>query len=461
MPSLPPGGLDLAFLDEERRGLRLAALGRLLAVLAVAIWLLVAIPEFYTLPYHAVILAYLALGLIQLRLLFGPRHRRWHAYLFAALDGLLLALVLLAPNPLLSEQPPPAMALRYANVIFFFVFLAGAALAYSPLLVLWTGLTSMLAWGTGVWMIAHAPGTITNLDPLFQQAASLDEKLELYMRPDFLHVSVQVKKVFVVLLVATLLAVAAARARRLVRRQVLAERARTNLARYFSPNLVEELASKSQPLGEVRRQAVAILFADIKGFTRMCEALEPEAVVAFLRSYHRRIEAAVFDQGGTLDKYIGDGVLATFGTPTTGPDDASRALACGRRLLAEIDALNQERHAEGLDPIAIAIGIHYGPVVQGDIGGGDYLEFTVLGDAVNVAARLEQLTRELDTDLALSGELVQRVREESAGADLDDLQPEPPRTLRGRTLPTVVYARRKKSGSAHAPAGNASPDSGS
>lgn len=433
---------DLTFAEEERRGLKLAARARLAAVFAIELWLLWAIPELYTLPYHAAIAAYLVLGALQLWLLSGRRHRRWHAFLFAALDGLLLAIVLLAPNPLLAEQPPLPMALRYANVIFVFVFLAGAALAYSPLLVLWTGLTSMLAWGTGVWLIATAPGTLTNADPVFIGALTLDDKLGAYMRPDFLHVSVQIKKAFVVLLVATLLAAAAARARRLVQRQVSAERARTNLARYFSPNLVEQLAGQSQPLGAVRRQPVAILFADLKGFTRMCEELEPEAVVDFLRRFHSRMETAVFDHAGTLDKYTGDGLMATFGTPATGPDDASRALACAKRMLEEVRAFSAERVADGATPIAIGIGIHYGPVVQGDIGGGRRLEFTVLGDAVNVAARLERLTRELDTDLVVSQEVVERVGIEGSAPILSDLYPEPPRVLRGRTEPVVVHTHR-------------------
>src|SRR5437763_488218 len=111
-----------------------------------------------------------------------------------------------------------------------------------------------------------------------------------------------------------------ARLRELNRQRAAAERARTNLARYFSPNLVEMLAERDEPLGAVRRQTVAVLFVDIVGCTQMAERMAPEEVVTMLRQFHDRMTAQIFACGGTLEKYIGDELLGVFGLPEVGPE---------------------------------------------------------------------------------------------------------------------------------------------
>jgi adenylate cyclase len=336
------------------------------------------------------------------------------------------------PNPLLSEPYPPGLILRYANIIFVFVLLAGAAFSYNPGLVLCTGISSMIVWRFGVWLLASRPSAITSADPAWINADTNEATLDLLLDPEFIHLNMQNKKVFVVILVTLLLAAVVWRARRLVLSQVAIERARTNLARYFSPNLVDQLAEQDEPLGAVRRQSVAVLFADIQGFTSLSESLAPEAVVALLRRFHERMEVAVFAHSGTLDKYMGDGLMATFGTPSPGNRDATNALLTARRMLSEIAELNADRLSRQEAPIKMSIGIHYGPVVQGDIGGGRRLEFTVLGDTVNVASRLEAMTRELDTSLAISGDMVDQLHREVDTPDLAGLVKIDPRPIRGR-----------------------------
>ena len=130
-----------------------------------------------------------------------------------------------------------------------------------------------------------------------------------------------------------------AKLREMDRLRQAAERARNNLSRYFSPNVVELLAAQDEPLGAVRRETVAVLFADIVGFTRMTKSMPPEAVVAMLREFHARMTAQIFASGGTVDKYIGDGIVAVFGVPTASANDAANALACADRMLDALDAL--------------------------------------------------------------------------------------------------------------------------
>src|SRR5947199_56224 len=146
-----------------------------------------------------------------------------------------------------------------------------------------------------------------------------------------------------------------------------AERARNNLSRYFSPNLVEMLAERDEPLGAVRRQTVAVLFADIVGFTRMAERLAPEAVLAMLREYHERMTAQIFACGGTVEKYIGDAILAVFGLPHATAQDAANALRCADRMLAALAGWNRVRERHEEPALAIGIGLNYGPAVIGDV----------------------------------------------------------------------------------------------
>jgi adenylate cyclase len=226
-----------------------------------------------------------------------------------------------------------------------------------------------------------------------------------------------------------------ARIRELDRRRAAAERARTNLARYFSPNLVAMLADRDEPLGAVRRQTVAVLFLDIVGFTRMAERMPPEAVVTILRQFHERMTAQIFACGGTVEKYIGDAIFAVFGLPNAGPQDAANALTCADRMVAALKQWNAERAVEGEPPLAIGIGLNYGPAVIGDVGSEHSLSFTVIGDTVNTASRLQGLTRNLDTPVVIGDALIEAVKEapsDAAAGLLGSLEDIGEQNLRGR-----------------------------
>jgi adenylate cyclase len=239
-----------------------------------------------------------------------------------------------------------------------------------------------------------------------------------------------------------------ARVREIDRRRAAAERARLNLSRYFSPNLVELLAERDEPLGAVRRQTVAVLFVDIVGFTRMAEGMPPESVVTMLRQFHERMTAQIFACGGTVEKYIGDAIFAVFGLPTAGPDDAANALRCADMMIAALDGWNAERRDAGETRLGIGIGLNYGPAVLGDVGSEHSLSFTVIGDTVNTASRLQGLTRTLETPLVVGGALVEVIAAASSGdaaALLERLQDEGEQALRGRSGAVRIWTRRRSS----------------
>jgi adenylate cyclase len=233
------------------------------------------------------------------------------------------------------------------------------------------------------------------------------------------------------------------RMRELDRRRAAAERARANLARYFSPNIVDILMERDEPFGEVRRQTVAVLFVDIVGFTRMAERMPPEAVVTMLRQFHERMTAQIFACGGTVEKYIGDAVLAVFGLPNAGPDDAANALRCADRMIAALGEWNSERRRQNEPPFAIGIGLNYGAAVVGDVGTEQSPSFTVIGDTVNTASRLQALTRTLETPLVVGDALVCAAKTASSCPSelLDQFLDRGEHLLRGREGAVRIWTR--------------------
>jgi adenylate cyclase len=238
-----------------------------------------------------------------------------------------------------------------------------------------------------------------------------------------------------------------AKLREMDRLRMAAERARNNLSRYFSPNIVELLAAQDEPLGAGRRETVAVLFADIVAFTRMAEDMPPENVLALLREFHTRMTAEIFASGGMVDQYMGDGMIAVFGAPAASPNDAANALNCAERMLEALERWNREREGKGEARIDIGIGVNHGPVVLGDVGSEHSMSFTAIGDTVNTAARLQTLTRSLDTPLVVGDSLVQAVRASSpeiAAERIGRFEDRGEHNLRGRTSAVRIWTRKVK-----------------
>jgi len=185
-----------------------------------------------------------------------------------------------------------------------------------------------------------------------------------------------------------------------------------------------------------------VLFADIVGFTGLAETMDPEEVMATLREYHRRMSKQIFACGGTLEKFIGDAMLATFGVPHPSDCDPGNALHCAALMMAAIAEWNEERDAAGLAAIRMGIGLNYGPVVLGDLGGEHGMAFTVIGDTVNTASRLQDLTRTLESELVAGDALVLTARAapvDGAAVILQRLRPAGERQLRGRVGAVTVW----------------------
>jgi adenylate cyclase len=211
------------------------------------------------------------------------------------------------------------------------------------------------------------------------------------------------------------------------RRQAEAERAHASLSRYFSPNLAERLASDADAidLGGQRRE-IATLFSDIASFTALVETLEPDVLGPLLNDYLTGMTDIVFAHDGTVAKIVGDALHVLFGAPGAQPDHAARAVKCALALDDYAQSFRERWHKKEIALGVTRIGVHAGPAIVGNFGGGRFFDYTAYGDTVNVAARLEAANKQLGTRICVSATLAARV-EQFRGRAIGNL------VLRGKT----------------------------
>jgi class 3 adenylate cyclase/CHASE2 domain-containing sensor protein len=189
-------------------------------------------------------------------------------------------------------------------------------------------------------------------------------------------------------------------------------RLRRTFAGQVSPAVMNEMLAGSLSSGVSSQLAdVCILFSDVRDFTTLSEHMPPELVTSSLQRYFDRMVRAVHRHEGTVDKFIGDGMMVLFGAPRKSADPCRDAVRCALDMMAELDELNAEFVSEGLPALTIGIGINYGTVTVGNIGSSERHNYSAIGDAVNVAARLEGLTKELGRKIVITESVVSRIGE--------------------------------------------------
>jgi adenylate cyclase len=204
---------------------------------------------------------------------------------------------------------------------------------------------------------------------------------------------------------------------------------------YVSKRIVDELIRdpSKMRLGGTRKQ-MTVLFSDIRGFTTFSEKYQPEEVVSQLNEYLGAMTDIVFEHDGTLDKFVGDAVMAFWGAPLDQPDHAQRAVRCGLDMIRKLRELQQKWAAEGKHVIDIGVGINSGEMVVGNMGAeGKKMDFTVIGDNVNLAARVEGLTRKYDSHIIITEYTYAKVKDSVEAKELEAV------TVKGKERPVVMY----------------------
>jgi adenylate cyclase len=385
--------------DAEIAGLATAFRVRLCAVAVIALWLLVSTVWPRNLYYLSASFAFLALSYIP----FAMRHHpaAWPIKLACTvLDvALVTSVILLPPLGDFASDWPVQTRTRGPEFLYVLLLLAESALTYSPILVLWTGGVIAAVWSFGIRSIYGRPDTVR-----FADAGDLTEMqaLERFLNPYFVGLTQMWVQMVTTVLFTLILAIAVLRSRNTLIAQIKDNAARESLSLYVSPDVAHAMGDGAPDFGAPSKRDVAVMFVDIVGFTRMAETRSPERALALLRSFQERGCAVIFACDGTLDKFLGDGFMATFGGLDEEADAAQRALTCAFDLLDTYAEWNAKRAVRGAEPVPVAIGLHFGEVIVGNVGTSERREFTVIGDVVNVASRLEKATRTLKARLLVS-----------------------------------------------------------
>lgn len=344
---------------------------------------------------------------------------KWLTEIFVALDAGLVVIVLyehILANPITENHN-----LTTSSLVVAFILLNHVALKLEQRLVLLFSGIVIIAWIAMLALMAYRhhsnePGTL--LANFFNQDLGLTISFAFTAFAVFL------------------LARDHDRTRKAAMR---IEDRRMNLSRFFSPMVVAELEVASSVLDLERRNA-AVMFIDIRDFTSYSETATARELARVLAEYRRIVAGTVFAYGGTVDKFIGDGVIAVFGQPKSRSDDAHRALACAIELMARLECWKISNIELGGPSLETGIGLHYGSVISGVLESGYHDELTVIGDTVNVAQRLETLTKKLEAPLVVSITMMGQVP--GAEAALNWVRKDEVALAGRRELIDIAYVRR-------------------
>jgi adenylate cyclase len=210
------------------------------------------------------------------------------------------------------------------------------------------------------------------------------------------------------------------------------DKLRTTFGKYMTTSVMEHLLAGKVVLGGVSLR-VTVLFTDIRGFTTISEKMDPQNLVALLNEYFTEMVSIVMEEGGVVDKYIGDAIMAVFGAPVSRPGDAVNAVRAAVRMRGALRELNERLATRGLPALRTGIGLHTGEVVAGNIGSERRMEYTVIGDAVNLASRLESSTKELGVNVLISQDTYEVTK------DAVETRPVRELTVKGRNQPVMAY----------------------
>ncbi|MCR9214410.1 MAG: adenylate/guanylate cyclase domain-containing protein [Proteobacteria bacterium] len=389
------------FLEAERSGLRVAIKGRLFALLVIGCFLVFSrISNLdLVLEYIMAVTGFALLGLLHYHLIGTKFDRFWVKYIFITIDIAVLSL-LMATEPLYdSVDLPQVMVFRNTVFPFYFVILGMAAFSLSPWLVLWTGLTGVTGWmGAFYYSIRNMTETLDWRD--VGTNPTTEHFLTTFFNPNFIATGSRVQESFAYFVVAILIAVVIWRARKTVYRQLeLDEQHRTItevFAQYVPRKIADALIADRGLLEPVERTAT-VIFVDIAGFTKMTESTGAARTVTILNEFFEKTTNCISKNDGVVTQFIGDAVMATFNIPVEDPDHERNAVKAAEEILDLAASTSFDGHQ-----LSVRIGICTGTVIGGSVGGGGRQCYTVYGDTVNLASRLENLNKEYGTKLLVA-----------------------------------------------------------
>jgi adenylate cyclase len=281
----------------------------------------------------------------------------------------------------LQYQQPATIYLKAPTLLYVFILIALRAMRFEAAYIVLAGAAAILGWFA---LVAYAV--------IDAGGMHLTHNFAEYMTSNTILIGAEIDKLMAFGAVTAILAIAVIRARRLLVQAATEAHAASELSRFFAPEVAGEIRRTDcgfSPGDAVTRDA-AVMFLDLRGFTKLAQRQQPAATMAVLGDYHSRMVPAIQAHGGSVDKYLGDGILVSFGAARPSQTYAADALGALGDVLATADAWNADRAARGEEPLGIGVAVAVGPVLFGVTGDASRLEFTVIGDVVNLAAKLEK-----------------------------------------------------------------------
>lgn len=325
----------------------------------------------------------------------------------------------------IQYQQTAAFYLKAPTLLYVFIFIALRALRFEAKYVLIAGLAAAAGWALLLWYAIY--GEMRVMSPVTRNYV-------LYITSNRILIGAEIDKILSIVLVTVVLAAAVTRAQRTLYRSILEETVAHDLSRFVSPEIADRIVSADKPIqaGDGELRTASVMFTDIEGFSTISERLAPPALAATLNEYFGALSDVVERNGGVITMFQGDAMLVTFNTVTRDPNHAVSAL---KTALGIQDVVNTRTFGDGIT-LKTRCGVNTGDIVIGAVGAKDRLVFTVHGDEVNVAARLEQLNKQYGTYVLCTA----RTKAEAGGLFAYERLGEV--TVRGRTAPTEIYAVR-------------------
>jgi len=371
-------------------------------------------------PVPWVLAAYLAFTLFRLTLAYRQRLSEWLRYVSVVIDMALLLGMIWSFH--LQYEQPPSFYLKAPTVLYIFIFIALRTLNFDARKVVTAGVVAAAGW---IVLVLY----VITIDP---RDSMITHDYVHYLTSNSILIGAEIDKVISILVVTGILGVAIKRNLNLLTYAVREGMSNQDLAR-FVPAEVASLTKTSDEgvhlgLGEPRE--ATILFLDIEGFTTLSERLDPRQLVRTLNLFYAAVAEPLTRHDGVIVQFQGDAILATFNAPRLNPDHAANAVRAALEIQALLKTLT---FGDGLR-LRARIGINTGVVIHGLIGTPDRLGYTVIGDEVNVASRLEALNKVYGSSIIVSGET-----RNQAGAEEFDFVLLDDAMVRGRTTPTRIY----------------------
>jgi adenylate cyclase len=334
-------------------------------------------------PVAMSLAAYFAFSVLRVWLAYRIRLPGWFLSLSVAADLTLLMMLIWSFH--IQYDQPASFYLKAPTLLYVFIFIALRALRFEAWFVLFAGLFSAAGWGVMVFYVI-------SVDP---QDNMITRDYVAYMTSNSVLLGAEFDKIISILMVTGILTVALVRARKLLERSVIEAAAAADLARFFSPEIASKITHSDKRIrpGQGEAREAAILNVDIRNFTKMANDMDPSDSIQLLHEYESRMVPIIQSHGGNIDKFLGDGILATFGAVLPSETYAKDAMRAVDGLLDAADDWNTDLMKAGKQPISIGMAMVTGRIIFGAVGDDTRLEYTVIGDPVNLCAKLEKHNR--------------------------------------------------------------------